>query len=260
MFGNQSPPMQVITATVPPGATPGSTIQVAGPNGMPYQVQVPPGAAPGTQFQCQVATGPPVAPQNMVMQQTTTTTTTTAAQPVAMAQPAAPVAMAQPVMAQPVGPYPGQQQPVMGQPMPGQVMPMESVAPPARAMARDVHNAIGFCCTDKSNVNPAHNLAQPSGLYISCTWTNGCLIIPIPCLACRKFTSPDDDTLVLANSCCCICCPGKKGDAYRRNCDADGLPGPPNSFSSHRDTYEFGACNGLCAGNDDDAMCYLRVA
>jgi len=52
------PPMQqmpVCTATVPPGAYEGQMISVAGPNGLPMNVQVPPGMKPGMSFQFQAA-------------------------------------------------------------------------------------------------------------------------------------------------------------------------------------------------------------
>ena len=170
--------------------------------------------------------------------------------PVAVASPVQPLPTAVATPVEPVGVY-----------APVTTAPVTTGAPVLPS--RDVH-AFGFVLPDKDHVNPASNLA---GLYVSCT----CWCFPAPCVVCQRFTAPDDDTLVLSNS-CCVLFPSCSKQTYRRNWDASHHPGPPNSFTargeptgsmqtpaSEESTFEFGACNGLCAGSAPLGVCYLRV-
>uniref|UniRef100_A0A7S4M8S2 Uncharacterized protein n=1 Tax=Prymnesium polylepis TaxID=72548 RepID=A0A7S4M8S2_9EUKA len=59
-----APGLTVMTVVVPPGAMPGQSIPVQGPNGAPFQITVPAGVMPGQSFQFQMPmapSGPPVA-------------------------------------------------------------------------------------------------------------------------------------------------------------------------------------------------------
>ena len=186
-------------------------------------------------------------------------------QPMAVAQPVGqpPIAMAQPVGQQPMMPV-AMAQPV-GQPMMpvaaaqpigpvGGVTVVQQTAVPGsqlhapQQMSRDV-DAFGFVCKDRDYIHSAKSLA---GIYCSMTWW----FCPVPCLVCRKFSAPDENTLVLSG---CNCgCPNCENETYHRNWDENQQPGPPNSFSSNQETFEFGAHNGLCAGSSS-TTCYLRV-
>ena len=186
--------------------------------------------------------------------------------------PAPPIATAQPIATT----VPGQPVTVAGQaigvavaaPMPTAIArPVAMVAQPPRqpsSRPRDV-DACGFMLFDKDSINPATNLA---GIFLSCCTNVDCFFgffLPIPCLACHRFTATGQDTLVVSNLCNC-CLDVRTGKQYHRNWDESQQPGPPNSFSSaDGDTFEFGACNGTCAGWSSSrgdllsGVSYLRV-
>ena len=125
---------------------------------------------------------------------------------------------------------------------------------PAVMRRNDGVDALGFVLLERQSPTDARRLA---GFYVSCSW----LCLPWPLLSCRKFSAPDEDTL--RADCCGGGCGGEEAPVYKRDMDEDGYPGPPNAFSSVTvgaapSTFEFGSCNGFCAGSSDHT-CYLRI-
>jgi hypothetical protein len=191
-------------------------------------------------------------------------------QPMAIAQPVGqPMAVAQPAqgyaVGQPAQGY-GQPAPEYGQPAP--VYPVGQPNPMLMERGQQEVEAFGFVLFERERRHPTNNLA---GLYISCSAgvpccciPLGCSGVPLPLVACRKFSAIDDHTL--ENDCSCYLCLmplSEKGTDRHYKRDPDVLP--PNSFSNAQGgTIEFGGCNGLCAASTKFTtclfdVCYLRI-
>lgn len=173
-----------------------------------------------------------------------------AAQPVVTAG----VVVAEPVIAQPVIAQPVMVQPVVAQP--GEQAPL--AAQMHRGHKTYTVQAFGFVIPEREYVYPASTL---QGCYIA-PWTTICWF-PCPSGQCVHFKAVDRDTLELDLTCCCLVPLCVEKSVVKR----DYPMGYPNQFTvnqSSTTTFEFGRCNGLCAGASGDNQvydhcCYLRV-